>query len=90
MSRSPTKLDTGQAQLNTTSPTLIVSARESRVKLKLAFGSGILIGPSGFSASTGFLLNSGNSGETELETGDAVYGLATSGTPTVQFLETFD
>ena len=88
--RSPTSLATGRVQLNSSTATLIVAARPSRAKLRLEFGSGILIGPSGVTASTGFTLAAGNSGEVEIETGDAVYGISLSGTPTVGFLETFD
>lgn len=90
MSCVASKLTSGAVQLNSSTATLIVAARSSRKVLKLAFGSGVAIGDSGLDLSNKFDLNSGNSGETEIETSDAVYGISVSGTPTIKFIELHD
>lgn len=89
MSCPSRSIHSGQVQLNSSTATLIVPARPGRKKLRLTFGNGVFIGASGVTGSTGYFL-SNPSTEIELETTDDLYGISSSGTPTVGFLETFD
>lgn len=85
MSRAPTKFATGQVAVGTTA-VLVVAARESRSKLKLAPGGQVWIGhDSGVTVSNGWLIT-----VEEIETGSAVYAIASGGDRSIAFYETYD
>lgn len=91
---APASLNAGSVALNTSTPTLIVSANAGRNRLKLSYtNQGIYIGGSTVTAGNGYLLpHAGTSQQEreEIETADAVYAIAQSGTPVLNFLELFD
>lgn len=87
---SSTKLTSGKVTLNSSTATQIVAAQPGRKKVILDFGSGITFGDSSLTPLNGVSLNQGNSGNAELETQDAVFGIAVSGTPSVGFIELHD
>jgi hypothetical protein len=94
MSRSPTKIATGQVVITPGTASEIVPARPGRVKLFI-FGPQVALGmDSSVTTDTGFQYALGGSlGPMQLETQAAVYGAAYPGTgptTTVSFLETFD
>lgn len=87
---SSTKLTSGSVTLNSSTAALIVAARPGRKLLKIVAGSGVTIGDSSLNSSNGYPPNSGNPGMESFETQDALYGISSSGTPSVQFIELHD
>lgn len=90
---SPSSLATGRVTVGT-SATLIVAARSGRAKVRLSFPSAppVFLGGSDVTTSDGYTppLNANGSTEVELGTEDAVYGIVTSGTVVVPFIELYD
>lgn len=86
---APGNIATGQVQLSSTSATQIVAARTERVRLYLKLRPDVFIGPTGVNLSTGFEPPLDESGVFEMESAAAVFGIASVGSPTIEFLEIF-
>lgn len=100
---TPASIHTGQVTLTASVASLIVAARASRHRLIVQFDNGtsnppLAVGDSFVTATSGLLVypraSSGAAGDLAgylvLETGAAVYGIATGADCHVSFVETFD
>lgn len=84
-----TTIVTGQVTLNSSSSLQIVAARPGREQLILRLTSGVRIGPSGVTTSTGAVPPVDPLGFATLETEAEVHGIAAVGTSRVEFIELF-